>query len=152
MSHAAAQEIIHKYEGTEAHPLLLSLFHDCLLQDLRPKTTQAYTERIHYLITHLKSRGLGIYDVNKQTMKEYILSLKGSVSPATVNGRIRVYKRFWSHPIEEETWSQNLMDGIHQQRKPRKLRPVIGPGEVSKLLKACNKKTFFGSRAVTQFC
>ncbi len=145
--HETAEKIIRMYEGKAVHPLLLAHFHDGLLRNLKPKTTKCNAEREHYLMQYLKSRELDIDDVTRQVVSEYILELKSKVSIATINGRLRVYKRWFRVLIEEELWEKpNPMHGIKMLREPKKVRSVIGPDEVNKMLSTLKKKNYYDNR------
>ncbi len=147
MSHEAAEKFIQKYDGQDVHPLMVSLFHDCLLRNLKSASTKCYMERISYLMSYLYSRGLDINDLTKQVLQEYILSLRGKVSVATINGRLRIFKLWFRYLKTEELWAkQNPMKGIRQLKEPRKVKPVIGPEDMTKMLRSLKKKNFFDNR------
>ncbi len=147
MSHSRTQKYLNLYSNSDAHSYMQSLVFDCQLRGLKQKTIDVYMERIHYLLAYLKHQQISFEDVTKEVIQRYILAIKDQVSPSTVNGRIRTYKRLWGHLCDEELWEKaNPMNGIRQLIMLKKVRQVIGPEDVQRMLRSLNKNSFFGYR------
>jgi integrase/recombinase XerD len=136
-----------KFERTEFKPYIVSFKLDCLVRNLTPKTLKCHLERLGYLFSYLSETGVSFKDVTKQTIQAYIVTLQERVSEETINGRLRVYRRFFRFLIEEDLWEgPNPLKGISLLRTSRKLKSVVTPEELQKVLKGLNTRTFEGSR------
>ena len=122
----------------------------CKIRNLAPRTLSVYAERLGYLIRHLEAKGIDIEDITKQDIQDYLLSLIGKVSDETVNGRIRVYRRFFNYLEEEGLWEKpNPTHKLKLIRSSKRIKPVIKPEQIGKILQKLNKSTFEGYRNLT---
>ncbi len=122
----------------------------CKIRNLAPRTLNVYAERLGYLVRHLEEKGIDIEDITKQDIQDYLLSLIGNVSDETVNGRIRVYRRFFNYLEEEGLWDKpNPTHKLKLIRTSKKIKPVVSPEQIGKVLQTLNKSTFEGYRNLT---
>ena len=122
----------------------------CKIRNLAPRTLNVYAERLGYLIRHLEAKSIDIEDITKQDIQDYLLSLIGKVSDETVNGRIRVYRRFFNYLEEEGLWDKpNPTHKLKLIRTSKRIKPVIKPEQIEKILQTLNKSTFEGYRNLT---
>ncbi len=135
------------FAGTEFEPYLQAFKLDNQLRNLTDKSLECYFERLACLFSHLQRAGVSFGSVNRQTIQTYIMSLKGQVSDETINGRIRAYKRFWNFLCEEKLWdSDNPMTGIKLLKTAKRVKPVVEPETVQRLMKSMDRSTFEGNR------
>jgi site-specific recombinase XerD len=119
----------------------------CKIRNLSPRTLNVYAERLGYLAKYLEGKGIDIEDVRKQDVQDYLLSLIGVVSDETVNGRIRVYRRFFTYLEEEGFWKKpNPTHKLKLIKTSKRIKPVISPEQVGQILQALNRNTFEGYR------
>jgi len=122
----------------------------CKIRNLAPRTLNVYAERLSYLVRHLEEKGIDIEDITKQNIQDYLLSLIGNVSDETVNGRIRVYRRFFNYLEEEGLWDKpNPTHKLKLIRTSKRIKPVISPEQIEKVLRCLNKSTYEGYRNLT---
>ncbi len=119
----------------------------CKIRNLAPRTLNVYAERLGYLARHLEKKSIDIEDVTKHDIQNYLMELIGSVSDETVNGRIRVYRRFFNYLEEEGLWDKpNPTYKIKLIRVEKKIKPVLSPEQIQMVLSSLNKKTYEGYR------
>ncbi len=119
----------------------------CKIRNLAPRTISVYAERLGYLARHLEGKGIDIEDISKQDIQDYLLSLIGNVSDETVNGRIRVYRRFFTYLEEEGFWKKpNPTHKLKLIKASKRIKPVISPEQVGQILHSLNRDTFEGYR------
>jgi len=119
----------------------------CRTKNLTPKTIDGYAERLEHLYRWLRERKIDLQDVRRIDIQQYINGLLGTVSDETVNGRIRVYRRFWNVLVDEELWDKpNPMHKVGLIRAERKIRPVLSVEQFSHLLAMCTRRSFEGYR------
>lgn len=122
----------------------------CKIRNLAPRTLNVYAERLLYLVRHLEEKGIDIEDVTKQDIQDYLLSLIGNVSDETVNGRIRVYRRFFNYLEEEGLWEKpNPTKKLKLIKSSKRIKPVVSPEEIQRALQCLNKSTYEGYRNLT---
>lgn len=127
-----------------------SFIFGCRIRNLAPRTLNVYAERLGYLVRHLEVKGIDIEDVTRQNVQDYLLSLIGIVSDETVNGRIRVYRRFFNYLEEEGLWEKpNPTKKLKLVRVSRRIKPVITPEQIQEILQSLNKSTYEGYRNLT---
>ena len=122
----------------------------CKIRNLAPRTLNVYAERLGYLVRHLEHRGIDIEDITKQDIQDYLLSLIGNVSDETVNGRIRVYRRFFNYLEEEGLWEKpNPTKKLKLIKAAKRIKSVVSPEEIQRALQCLNKSTYEGYRNLT---
>jgi len=122
----------------------------CKIRNLAPRTLSVYAERLGYLARHLEGKGIDIEDVTKQDIQNYLLYIISKVSDETVNGRIRVYRRFFNYLEEEGIWEKpNPTFKIKLIRAEKKIKPVLSAEQIQTALQCLNKKTYEGYRNLT---
>jgi integrase/recombinase XerD len=122
----------------------------CKIRNLAPRTLNVYAERLGYLIRYLEAKGIDIESITKQGIQDYLLSLIGNVSDETVNGRIRVYRRFFNYLEEEGLWDKpNPTHKMKLIRASKRIKPVITPDQIETILQSLNKSTYEGYRNLT---
>jgi integrase/recombinase XerD len=142
-----AEGTLTEFANTPYRRFLDSFKLDCQIRNLTPKTLDVYFERLCYLCRYLQAQNVSIEQVQRDTIKGYILSLQGEVSPETINGRIRVYRRFFNHLIEEcLIESTDPMKGIRLLKTEHKIKPVISPETVQKIVRCIKRNRFEGFR------
>lgn len=122
----------------------------CKIRNLAPRTLNVYAERLGYLARHLEKQGIDIEDVTKRDIQNYLMELIGNVADETVNGRIRVYRRFFNYLEEEGLWDKpNPTYKIKLIKVERRIKPVLTPEQIQTALRTLNKKTYEGYRNLT---
>lgn len=122
----------------------------CKIRNLSPRTLNVYAERLGYLARHLEARGIDIEGVKRQDIQDYLLTLIGNVSDETVNGRIRVYRRFFNYLEEEGLWEKsNPTHKLKLIKASKRIKPVISPEQIERAIRTLNKSTFEGYRNLT---
>jgi site-specific recombinase XerD len=122
----------------------------CRIRNLSPRTLNVYAERLGYLARRLEVKGIDIENVTRQDMQDYLLSLIGKVSDETVNGRIRVYRRFFNYLEEEGLWEKpNPAKKLKLVKVSKRIKPVVLPEQIQRVLQSLNKSTYEGYRNLT---
>ncbi len=115
--------------------MTLRLFlQDCRLRNLSPATLKCYSDRVGYLRLFADQRQTTLDKLKQSDIKDYLFEVIGAVSPETVNGRIRAFRRFYNFLVEERIIAETPMDRIRLQRSPIKLKDVLNPDKVQQLL------------------
>jgi len=136
-----------RYGATEFKKYLDSFNLDCRVRNLTEKTIDVYYERLGYFIGYLTDQGIGLNKINKTVVQEYILSLKDNVATETINGRLRAIKRFFNHLEEEELWTdRNPTKGIKLLKTEKRVKPIVTPKELQKIIASLNGKTYEANR------
>jgi integrase/recombinase XerD len=122
----------------------------CKIRNLAPRTLSVYAERLGYLVRHLEHKGIDIEEVTKQDLQDYLMSLIGNVSDETVNGRIRVYRRFFNYLEEESLWEKaNPTKKLKLIKSSKRIKSVVTPEQIQQILLCLNKSTYEGYRNLT---
>lgn len=122
----------------------------CKIRNLAPRTLSVYAERLGYLARWLEEKGIDIEDVTKRDIQDYLLTLIGAVSDETVNGRIRVYRRFFNYLEEEGLWDKpSPTHKLKLIKSEKRIKPVLSPEQIQKALQTLNKSTYEGYRNLT---
>lgn len=143
------KELLEKVDNdTMMRGLLEQFYFNCKVKNLSEKTMSVYGERLGHFHGFLKSNRILFDQVSKETIQQYILSMKGRVSDHTVNGRLRVLKTFFKFLSSEGLSNNgNPLDRIQYIRVERKLKPVLSAEQVEQLLHFANyRKSFYCSR------
>jgi len=136
-----------KYGNTEFKNYIDSFKFDCHKRNLTPKTISCYLERLDYLFTNLLERNIRFKDITRKIIQDYIIHLKGNVSDETINGRLRVYRKFFNYLTEEELWDGvSPMKGVQLLRTIKKVKPVIEPEYIQKMISSLKAQTFEANR------
>lgn len=117
--------------------LLDSFYFQCRLKNLRPKTLKCYADRLAYLVNWAQHLGKDIHQLQRQDLEQYLNSIIDTVSPETVNGRIRVFKVFYAYCQAEALMGHNPAERISLLRVDEKPKPVLHPQQVSLILDVC---------------
>ena len=119
-------------QETEFMPYLDAFKFDCQIRNLTEKTIAVYFERLTILFRHLQYQGIPFGEVTKQTLQEYVMSVRGKVSDETVRGRLRAFRRFWNFLEEDGLWeSDNPTKGIKLLNTAQRIRPVVDPAKTN---------------------
>ncbi len=106
-----------------------------------------YFERLDHLLSSTREQSIAFTDISKRVILDYILSLKGRVSDETINGRIRAYRRFFNFLVAEGLWQkENPMAGIRLLKTASKVKSVVDPETVQKIVRSLSRSTFESSR------
>ena len=135
-----------RFDETEFKSYLDAFKFDCQVRNLTHKTLECYFERLGYLFAYLQEQDIPFAEVTKRVIQDYVMSLQGKVSDETVNGRIRVYRRFFNYLVEEGLWdSNNPMEGIKLLKTAKKVKPVLDPAMTQKIVNSLDKKCLKGT-------
>ncbi len=126
--------------------LLESFSFACRIKNLTPATLKCYSERLAYLVRYAASVGKKTEDLSVRDIQAYIMGIIDTVSAATVNGRIRVFKVFYKHLKAEGFVECDPMEGIKLIRAEQKIKPVLSPDEMARVLSCLDRRHFHGSR------
>jgi integrase/recombinase XerD len=120
---------------------------NCQVKNLSDSTINNYAERLGYLARYLIGKNVDIEACTRAEITEYIVSLAGRVSVATVNGRIQCYRTFWKYLIEEGLWTKaNPAERLKKQRAPRRIKPILGEDDIARALAATPGRDFVTMR------
>lgn len=125
---------------------LKSFYLDCRIRNLRPSTIVGYTERLGYLVVYANEIRKSLIVLDRTDLKQYIFSIVDRVSPETVNGRIRVFKVFFSYLHAEDIIETNPMMDIRLLKTDRKRKPVLTPKHLLLFLRSFNEPKFTDER------
>lgn len=122
---------------------------DCRIRNLAPSTIETY-RIVTKLFRDWVARDLRIPfdEVSKNSVQRYILALKNKGnSDHTINSRIRMLKLFFNHIEREGLWKNgNPMKGVSSIKAESRLKPVISPADISRLMAVPNRRRFYGHR------
>jgi integrase/recombinase XerD len=120
---------------------------NCQVKNLSDSTINNYTERLGYLARFLIGKQVDIEACTRTEITEYIVSLAGRVSVATVNGRIQCYRTFWKYLVEEGLWTlPNPTERLKKQRAPRCIKPILSEEDIARALAATPGRDFVTMR------
>ena len=147
MSKVTFKEVIQLAEQLNMNGELLESFNfACRAKNLTPSTLKCYAERLEYLLKYAASIKKELHELTQKDIQSYLMQILDSVSAATVNGRIRVFKVFYSHLKGEAFIDSNPMDHISLVRTELKVKPVLSVEEMSRVLAQFDRKHFNGAR------
>jgi len=128
---------------TRTVDLLDSFIQDCKFRNLSPKTIKDYD----WFLTDTKNKLGELSELTRDNIKQLVLEkLNDGQSPATSNHYIRAIKAFFSFLCREEHIDKNTMAGLPLISMPDKLKPVIKPSQVTKMINTIPEKGFFNIR------
>jgi len=120
---------------------------NCKLNNLTKNSINNYAERLIYFIKYFADQEIDIEDITRSHIQQYIISLIGNYSDATVNGRIQCIQRFFNLLEDEEFWTKpNPMKKIKKIRAEKRIKDVITEDQISRILTSIYKKDFYGYR------
>lgn len=130
--------------------LITQFTYQCKIKNLAERTIETYGEILALFYQYLKQRKLDFSQVDRSIIQDYIVAQKGKVSDHTINSRIRTLKLFFNY-LHEEGFLENgnPMQKISFIKADKKIKPVLSPEDIERLLKIPNKKTSVGFR---DFC
>jgi site-specific recombinase XerD len=104
-----------------------------------PKTVRTYTEAACWLAQRLRGESprSSWSDITKDDIRRHMAWLTGNYSPAYASNQYRALQA-WFRWLAEEEDIPNPMTGLKPPRVPQKLVPVLGSGELDRLLDTCN--------------
>jgi len=145
-------KIIQLRRGYDA--MIEAFLFTCEAKYLSAKTLFCYQHRLEYLSNFARLVHKPIEDLSKDDLLEYFHSLAVNrsaktlkrLSPATVNGRIRVFNIFYKFLIAEGIIDENPMSKVSYIKFYKKLTPVIRPEQLSLALRNFDIKCFAGYR------
>ncbi|MFZ1685532.1 MAG: tyrosine-type recombinase/integrase [Candidatus Zixiibacteriota bacterium] len=127
--------------------LLESFSFACRVKNLTPSTLKCYAERLGYLVEYSGTIKKSMEDLTQKDIQSYLMRILDTVSAATVNGRIRVFKVFFKHLKSEGLIKVDPMVSISLMRAEQKVKPVLSSEEMSHVLAGLNRNTQYGARA-----
>lgn len=137
---------VDKREAMLDADVIQSFYLECRIKNLRPATLKCYADRLSFLTILAAKRHKPIVELDQTEIKSYILHIIDSVSPETVNGRIRVFRVFYNYLHSQKIIPTNPMDGIGLLKTDQKCKPTLTTDQLTLLLKTYNPRTFLGSR------
>jgi integrase/recombinase XerD len=116
---------------------------DCNFRNLSRATIRDYDQ----FLTAIKKRFDNLENVTRQDIKQLVIEkTSDGLSPATVNHYIRAIKAFHSFLHREEYTDSNRMAGLSLISMPEKLKPVLEPEQVSRMIAKIPAEGFFNVR------
>lgn len=141
------RRVENEFGASDAKPYLDAFKFDAMVRNLSLKSIDGYYERLGYLLQYLRRNKTPFMQTTKRNLQDYILSLKGMVSDETINGRLRVYRRFFNYLVDEGLWEhENPMAGVKLIRAAKKVKPIITPEVFQRVIAAFDRKRFEGNR------
>ncbi|MBK7092370.1 MAG: phage integrase N-terminal SAM-like domain-containing protein [bacterium] len=68
----------------------------CRAKNLTQSTLKCYAERLEYLVRYAASISKELHELTQKDIQSYLMKILDTVSAATVNRRIRVFKVFFT--------------------------------------------------------
>ena len=100
------------------------------------KTIYSYTLSVRFLSEFLERRDHGLtVDVSKDDIREFIAEQTKKNSPATALVRYKSLQQFFRHCVEEEELEVSPMMGMRAPAFEREPPPIVGDGDLKKMLK-----------------
>lgn len=116
---------------------------DCRFRNLSPATIKDYD----WYLTDIKKRLGDWSEIDRNQIKKLVLEkMESGQSPASVNHYIRAIKVLFSFLHREEHFENNVMAGLSLISMPEKLKVVLEPKQISKLLNAIPENKYYGTR------
>ncbi len=127
--------------------LLRSFYLHCQAKNLRPRTIKDYADRLEYLLRFSGERTTGLVNLTRHDLTEYIVSIIGTLSPVTVNGRLTIFKLFYNHLEDVGLLSgENPTTKLHRVRVDIRPKPILTSEQLSVLLNSFDRTSFAGAR------
>ncbi len=130
------------------HPLVRQFCLTLKVTGRSPRTIEAYELAVRQLMAFLYKKGLRISpgDVSAEHIRMFLGSILERSAPATISQRYRSLKRFFSWLVEEGERTDNPVARIPALKVPQRNIRALDLDEVRAMLKACDTRTFVGSR------
>jgi len=135
--------------GQESASLLEAFYRDCRLRNLSDKTLDGYADRLAFLVQ--KFQGKPITQITQSDVKEYLSGIIADLSPATVNGRIRVFRLFFRWLEEQGIIKDEPTKGIKLLKQDLELKATLSISQLNLLFSAFDRKTYEGNRNLVMF-
>ena len=125
-------------------PDYLEIFiQDCRFRNLSEKTLKDY----NWHLTEIENKLGDWHSVDSNGIKGLVLKrMEGGLSPASANHYIRAIKAFYSFLVRENYFEKNPVAGLRLVNMPQKLKPVLEPRQISRLLSAIPESCFYKIR------
>lgn len=120
---------------------------DCEVRNLSIKTISLYKWFLGKFFLFAEQR-TSLESVDRDLIRDWILFLKkSSWSEHSINDSLRVLKVFWNWMIAEQIWlGESPLGKVKPLIVERRLKRILSPDEMTKLLSVPNKQTFTGLR------
>lgn len=119
----------------------------CESEKLSPKTISSYAERLGVLFRYLESQNVPFHKVSKHHIREFTNGTIDKYSTATVNGRLRAFRRAWNVWINDDMWNgENPMKGVRFLKEEKRVKEVLEPKDIQKILNTVSRKYYEGAR------
>jgi site-specific recombinase XerD len=116
-----------------------------------PKTVSWYSEMLFDFVSFLRSTGRRaiLAELNAPTVREFVVREQGrSLSPYTVQGRVRALKAFSSWLFAESYTPDNVLANVKLPKVPTTIVEPLTPEEIDRLISVQNPLTAIGSRNI----
>ena len=132
--------------------LLKTFYFDCRIRNLTQKTISGYGEVLKLFLQYLEKTTIPFEQVSSLTIKEFIASLQDrELSDHSINSYLKVLRIFFGF-LESEgllNGQVNPMEKIKLLRTEKKIKPVLSPQDIERILSVFDKKSFTGCRNFT---
>jgi len=135
--------------GISSKALLEAFYRDRRLRNLTDKTLDCYSERLAFLVD--KFAGKEITEITKHDIIGYISGIIGKVSPATVNGRIRVFRLFFRWLADQGIIEDDPTKKVRLIKEDIAIKPVLTVDQIRRLCDLFERHRFEGVRNRTMF-
>jgi site-specific recombinase XerD len=115
-----------------------------LAENKSPSTIAVYGSAVARLADFLQDRGhpLGIEEVTKSDVQDFIAHLLEHFKPATASNRYRALQAFFAWAVREEELDRSPMEQMRPPHLPDVPVDVLTDDQLKALLKACEGKAF----------
>lgn len=116
---------------------------DCKFRNLSPATIKDYD----WFLTGIKNR-LGDWSgIDRDHIKKLVLEkMESGKSPASANHYIRAIKTFYAFLQKEGHIDKNIMAGLSLISMPEKLKAVLEPKQIARLINTVPENGYYGTR------
>jgi site-specific recombinase XerD len=113
-----------------------------------PKTIESYIDTANQFVRFLADRGMPqvAASLRREHVEMYIEYLQAWAAPATVAGRHRSLRQFFSYLVDEGECASHPMERLPAPTVPEKEVPVLDGDEIVRLLQTVQKGTTFAER------
>jgi site-specific recombinase XerD len=119
-----------------------------LAQNKAPQTIRTYLDQMILFGRFLSERGmpLSVASITGEHVREYILYRSETCKGNTVLAGYRALRVFFAWLVEEGEITGHPMTRIKPPQVPEEATPIPPPGDIAKLLKSCQGKTYADKR------
>jgi len=108
--------------------------------DKTKSTCASYSWHLDNFIRDLNIISLeDLKNLTPKIIREYLMKLKETIQPSSVNGRLRILKAFFNWMILNEYMDNNPTDAIKKFKEEKKIMAILTEEESKKLVLACGK-------------